>query len=321
MNPNSSLDSNHKQMVDPEEEIIDPNYLLDVTNPESIYHPHKYYDNHTLFVRSGVGTNEQLKKCVEQTIRRFDPNIKCEIIPNIIIGRDNRYYGFGYIYVSNSQVYNLLIGKNLDGTERVQHVPDPKWKPPVKPLQTALSEINITETGWGDVAEAEEIIMEQYNCPTISHKLDPLVRLDKYTLTRQQKDLIKNLMIENDIHGLIPDMGTFEFQPAYVVDIEDEYSGHVLCCRSVPNGITIRDIKNIFIPFTSNTKFVIERKIHGKFVRDTYPFVTINEKRMAFIMFDPTTRDAQFALLMTKKYNFISERNECYTLMFGHSYK
>ena len=86
--------------------------------------------------------------------------------------------------------------------------------------------------------------------------------------------------------------------------------------KNLPSSITINDIKKKFLPFASDSKTLYKRNIKGKSIKDNYPFVTINENRVAFITFDDKTSDAMFALLMTKK---ITINN--FTIFFGHSYR
>jgi hypothetical protein len=53
-------------------------------------------------------------------------------------------------------------------------------------------------------------------------------------------------------------------------------------------------------------------------VTETYPIVNINKERTAFIIFDPETNDARFALHMMKKVEFT---NPDTLIFFSHSFR
>jgi hypothetical protein len=117
-----------------------------------------------------------------------------------------------------------------------------------------------------------------------------------------------------------PDREKFRVSPAHVDDVETDVSHHILCGRYIPTWITEKDLKKIFTPYASDSVTLTRRKINGEVTQDTYPFVTINNKRIAFITFDSKTRDAQFALLMTRKME-LSHGTEKVTVIFNQSYR
>src|SRR5690606_9795322 len=104
-----------------------------------------------------------------------------------------------------------------------------------------------------------------------------------------------------------------------------KYMPNILKCKNVPAWITKDDLKVQFAPYASDSETVHERVIKGRRVEETYPFVNINDDRVAFVIFDPSTHDAYFALHMMKK-TVIGKRlpdgtETRITLIFGHSFR
>ena len=288
----------------------------------------KFYNPHILHVKSGVAYDWQLlnslKAALSEAERKLGRQIDCKYNVNIIVGRNGKLYGLGYIWVTNEEVYYMLMGKNPDGTDRVEYIPDPFWKTPLKPLEDALEEIDeLCSSSWADYCEAEDSIVEQYEPRMVKKYLPPLIELPGYDYDAEQLKYIQALAIEQGHQGEVPKKGYFHISPAFVQDIDEKYCRNVLCARNVPMWITEKDLKSAFVPYVSDSKTPISRKSKGVKVTDTYPFVCINEKRVAFITFNPSTRDAQFALLMMRKVSMTKmngkEKQTC-LLVFNHSY-
>ena len=256
---------------------------------------HKYYNKHTIYVKSDYGTNEQLIECLEQSLIQVSNslklNVSCKFKSNLICDNNGNHYGYGFLWVTNPQVYYMLIGKNPDGSSRLEYYDDPSWTP----------SISSDSKSWADISDNEP--------PKLSRNLPPLMTLPPFTYSKSQKNIL-NTDKSN---------GFFQLSPAYVTDIDPKFSHYILCCRGIPNWINENDLKNCFIPYASDSTTKIPRKIKNKRFYDTYPFVSINDKKIAFITFDSTTRDAQFCLLMMRKTILVKENNSC-ELVFNHSY-
>lgn len=306
-----------------------------------------YYNEHTLYVKSGVASNEQLMKSMRQSLinvsKKLGRSVPCSFKSNLIIGRNGVYYGFGYLWVTNPEVYHMLLGRNPDGTERVECYDDPNWIKPTNTLEDALSEITYKSGSWADMTDTEEEIIQTYTCPKIKVQLPPLMELPGYDyddeqLTHFQRlaEKFKNEEVTDPSvlccdgttrNGVltIPKKGYFQIAPACVKDPDEKHCRNVLCSRNIPTWIVENDLKNAFKFYASDNKTVIERKIKKKTIKDTYPFVTINDKRVAFVTFDPNTADAQFALLMTRKLVLVkgegTPNQQNVTLVFDHSFQ
>ncbi|GAG28565.1 unnamed protein product, partial [marine sediment metagenome] len=124
----------------------------------------------------------------------------------------------------------------------------------------------------------------------------------------------------------VPKEGYFEISRAYVKDPPQGKLKYKLCARRVPSWIPIDAFKYIFTPYVSdiNKKGCIV--IHRKKSYDTYPLVnfidTKDKSRMVFITFDSSTRDALFALLMTKKTRIVhpNDHTKKCEIIFTHAF-
>ncbi len=81
-------------------------------------------------------------------------------------------------------------------------------------------------------------------------------------------------------------LASLKLEPSFVLDVPDVFRCNVLCSRNIPEGLTKEDIRAAILPFCPSRK--------------TYPLVEISHQ-IAFVTFDPSTRDAQFVLLMIKR--------------------
>jgi len=277
----------------------------------------RYADEHTLYIISGAARNEDLKSAVFRAIKKYEKEhrrkLPCEIIANLIYDREGLPYGFGYLYLSNPQVYHMLLGKNPDGSERTEIIEKDLDYLPLSDL-----DFDIPWFDWADAAEEIEI-----------RSLPPLMTLPSFYYRKEQKEQLKKLVEKlkvSERKQLDPDqfddtMCTFKLDAGLVKPVDEKYSAHILCAQGVPEWLTGKDIYNRFRRFVSNKN----KNDRGK----VYPLISINKKnKMVFVEFDSNTRDAQFALLMTTKLNFEftdsfrSGKNHLNkTLIFTHAFR
>ena len=332
----------------------------------------QHFDVNTLYVTSGVARADQLEKCLSEsiqdvlsrikTLKEFEENYdssydsndndiyddenyigldsELELDPsfrtNLIVDRNGKLFGYGYIYVTSPEIYWMLLGRNPDGTERYSEYKDPDWIPPL-PKEDNKDDDNHSETklSWAEMIQEEE----KYIHPTIKETLPPLMKIPGYTYDPEQYEHLRQVEIENDkIPDNVPKMGFFELSRAYVKNIEVNKCSHKLCARYVPDWIPDSEFKRIFKFYVyDKTKKVIKKSNSNKNKNnknsknknedDTYPVITSiqskNQGRIVFVMFDPTEKDGLFALLMTRKVNITHPKDpskKC-TLIFDHAYE
>ena len=266
----------------------------------------------------------------------------CKIKVNLIVNKNGDYYGFGYIHVSREDVYWMLLGKNPDGSDRVLEYLDPDWQPPLpKPVLTEEEEQEkYSNMKWYEIAEEED----KYVHPTIRQILEPLMPVPGYEYDevqyRHHQEVAKK---DGKDPSKVPKTGYFEFSRAYARDVESGKMPHVLCARQVPEWIPPIAFKQIFKDYASDstTEILIE-KLDGSDcysdsepdeevpteLYDTYPMINLIDGkkdggRVVFVSFEASTKDAIFALLMTRKVHIVHPRNpslRC-TLIFDHAYE
>lgn len=116
----------------------------------------------------------------------------------------------------------------------------------------------------------------------------------------------------------IPKM--LKFSRVSVNVIDDKRMANILRCRNLPSEITEEDLKNIFKDFASDPDTIQIRFIKGNRVPDTFPYVSVDKNNIAFIVFDPETTDARFALLLNRELT-INIGDNSYELKFNHSFR
>jgi hypothetical protein len=254
-------------------------------NNKHMYNTH-IYDYHTLNVKCYNATLEQIKNVFNNAFEKYklnhDKNIECSFYYNLILNKEGQSYGIAFVYVSNKEVYNMILGKNPDGSERLKYNKKLKEK-------KANKSIN-----WGDSSDDEEIV------DTII--LEPLIVLEAIELNDKLEPVI-NLVINR----------------ALIYKLEDKYIHNILKTKKIPYWITPLMLKNMFSPFASDNTTKYSRIVKGKKILDTYPFININKDGICFIIYDVKKTDAQFALHMMKK-TTITLDDKTITLVFNHSY-
>ncbi len=292
--------------------------------------PVKYMDTHSVFVESGVATMEQVSLCMKRAIADAEKYLRinntCKFKVNLIVDKEGKYFGFGYIRVSDPRVYWMLLGKNPDGTERIEEKLDASWTMPKNPNDGLTMEEILEKNknkSWYDIGKEEDLYIQ----PKIKIVLPSLITIPGFSYDRDQIIHLKELAIENESKAEVPKIGYFEISRAYATDPEPGMLKHRLCARNVPDWIPVEAFKAIFSFYLSETKKEsVSVRIGNKEVTDTYPIINFvdskNGGRIVFVTFDPSTHDAIFALLMTKKTHIINPKNskQKVTLIFTHAF-
>ena len=311
----------------------------------------KAYDNHTLFIKCDCATVEQIRTAFRESLTTYQTSIgkhlECRFRVNLVENREGNSFGIAFVFVTNPAVYHMLMGKNPDGSDRIKYIDDPSWVAPTDTELTndsgwsAISEpVFVPDMNWSDEMELEEEYKRQLYeketrdiCPKITSQLDPLMVLPPFKLTQEQMEK-KRAKISADNQGKpnfdpklieIPELAYFGVDRAMVMPTDPMYMPNILRCKSVPLWVNNDDLKIQFAPYANDSKTFQDRLVKGRHTDETYPFVNINQDRIAFVIFDPSTHDAQFALHMMRK-TVINKKAEdgsllTVTLLFQHSFK
>jgi hypothetical protein len=298
--------------------------------------PQKHYDEHTIYCDTAVATEKQLADAFRQAIldaaKVLGEKNTCKFKVNLLVDKEGKYFGFGYVRVSDPRVYWMLLGRNPDGSERVEEYPDPNWLPPTDP-NTNLSVEEIIERNknktWAELAAEED----KYIQPIIKKQLPPLITLQGYEYDEEQRKHLRQLALEEEREhskdkgklNEIPTHGYFAIQRGYALDAPEGYFKNKICARNVPDWIPLEAFKSIFSFYVSGESKNKKVLVHGK--EETYPLVNFFSSKkggkIVFVTFDPNSKDAIFALLMTKKTNIVHPQDPTKktTLIFMHAFE
>lgn len=259
-----------------------------------------FYDYHTLYVY----TNDLPKTEVNKRINAIFKHLDCtdaEYYLNYICTK-TAHIGLAYIFIKDKRVFFAITGRNFDGSPRTSREEyDLPYNPPSKPLEVALEEYYKGEVM--DWSEDENTIRNRYK-PKKGYKETPL------------PSLISDLNGVVFINDTIDD---WDWKPytkdddlvlmrARVQEVHEGLCAHKLMTSQIDSKINIADIKRLFKFFSS---------------RDNYPTIQDvsckgrSNMRRYIITYDPSTKDAYFALLMTKIATIIKANNK-YTLFLNY---
>lgn len=116
------------------------------------------------------------------------------------------------------------------------------------------------------------------------------------------------------VNGMVLGPRLLKLSRMSVPVVGDEKMSNILKCKNV--NIDLDIIKARFIPFASDSVTKQTRYIKGTKIQDTYPFVSSDNDNVVFVVFDPDTTDAQFALIFN---GIITIGDD--TLRFEHSWR
>ena len=275
----------------------------------------RYYDNHTLFVETGVATEEQLSISLNLAIKEVEKKLgkkfPCCYKINLI-QKNGTYCGIGYIRVTNPEIYWMLTGRNPNGTPRIKEYVDPTWE-----KNNENNENNEECESWAEIAENEE-------APIIREEYEPLMKLPGYKYNKKQIEHLR----KSKPNEKITKMGYFKIGRAYSNSVKSDRIENILYSRYVPEWIPNSVFKNIF------KKYVTDKDIKLQMENDkgSVPLIIRysgrrNKKgeRMdtVYIIFDPKTHDGAFARIMQLKTKIVHPKNKNLSneILFDYAYK
>ncbi len=278
-----------------------------------------YSDRHSLHIITGVATEEQLRESLIQTIETYNKTVKpseriiTDIIISMVADKDGSPCGYAYVWVTDSKLYFILTGRNPDGSERYMIVHDESQESGDVEFDDVDDDFWERDRGITSWSDHMDLVVPQPR----KIQLEPLMELSPCVLTIAQRLALRT------------NEDTYEFRctPTLVSDPESKYQPNVLC-GMVAADVTVKDLKTLFLPFVSNTQNVHYHRINGNVTEDKFPLVSLTNARdnmkRAFITFDPSTHDSEFAAKVTHKITLVKNmgnRDKVYNLMFMRAYK
>lgn len=163
--------------------------------------PPKYYDQHTLYVDCGAISKKNLDRILGDAIMPLKQELKNSGIKldtfhelKLVINKDGVSLGKAYLWVSDPQLYNILNGKNPDGTDRTNTYPDPDWVEPASPIGGEIADFKIPAgMNWAELVDEDE----EQRAPMITVKLPALVQFNEFEYSTEEAKLAKEI-IDNE---------------------------------------------------------------------------------------------------------------------------
>ena len=261
-----------------------------------------YYNTHTLYIithASNDGVVEAVRRIIISSTKKLDDEIssensikpaslQSEIVSNIVFDLSGNHLGFGYLWVSNPNLYHILLGKNPDGSDRYQ------YKSPHE-FTTSWFHPNGDKKSWCDISDEEEEWLEKTKVALPPLFPPPSIQISK----ARQKEIQSRYKDPIEV----PNKCEIQFQKAWTTRLDNRYTPNVLCARGIPPSVGISYFSKLVSPLCSS-------------VNEFYPKIHVWEGSVV-IIFDPKTKDAQFVLLMIKKHNIKVGKNT-HVVYFGH---
>ena len=155
------------------------------------------YSGKLLYLDKGYAIGWQIEEAIIKVLKKL--KVPCNFMVNTIKVK-GEIADYAYAYFTNPQVVNALLGKNLDGTERViKTLTDGEWTPPDKPMEDLIKEsleALTSDSTWVIKNEIEEEIRALYNPPMTIRELEPLVVLPEYKYLDIQLEAIKKRFVD-----------------------------------------------------------------------------------------------------------------------------
>lgn len=326
-------------------------------------------DVHTIFLGCPGATEQQIREVFGAALAQYRSHtpLECYFRVNLVKNGAGQSYGMAFVFVTNPAVYYMLFGRNPDGTARVRYIDDPNWiSPKSSPIPgssvRARSPSPMISNSWADwIDELDEPEPTASGPPQIKIELEPLMVLPSYTPSKEVSTEVPTEVpkeVPNDLELLAfesfaeetsaaPSPVEFMIGRAIAQPPDSKFmpnilkcntsflstaEGTMIKCKGLPDWISPRRLKTEFAPYASNLIHQV-RSIKGVGTDTGYPYVNINAERIAFIVFDPDTADALFALAMMRKVvlQHRDARGEIIkdqqghpisaTLIFSHSYR
>lgn len=262
------------------------------------------FGSHVLYVTTGGMTRDESAAALEIYIEKAQKILasqgekpcRCSYILNFPFKQDGSTFGFCYAWITDERVYNLIIGKNSDGTARKDLIPDPDWKKPEK----AESGESLS---WADMYDDEE---EDCEHPMISKPAPSSIGIlhllyDSKTLINKRDSLASVLglrpeQLSEEQLNRIQKTFAVQVKPSFVKPVASKFHPNVLSSLNVPSWISEKEVYAHMKPFSTSSHLRFP-EIHFEGSTDG------GASRNVTVTYDSSTDDALFALQMQMKFD------------------
>jgi hypothetical protein len=262
---------------------------------------------------------------------------------NVVIKYDEGYMRYGFVWLSNKELIQILIGNNPDGTIRVDRRDNPLFvaeKPislskvfgaSVDAFGGALS-MSMTMT-WGDfeVIKDDNKLVEERNEVNryIMTQLEPLEQLAAIEYTPDQMEMQRKFREAHpdykicDYHSFHKAAGVDTEMPKLIDMVRDKRDINMYI-KSPEERMVDNVLHTTFIP-PWMTEDIIMREL-GRFNTDvsteTYPKITIRSRshnRECYVEFSPQTTDARTVRQLYTNRTWLGPGNESVGIRFYYA--
>lgn len=256
----------------------------------------RYSDKHTVFITElGCTNTKQLNWAIENYIRMYSKKLNK---PREFWGS---WYtnllgnGVAYVFFDKTETYYIMLGKNVDGEDFFDEVPNPEyeeWQKNEDDFLNAPLDLS-SSVSWSDASDAPPKTIKSFiEGPLIEF---PIIKLDDSQLRIGNVSEIK-INIRNCV----------------VYEPEETCDRNTLFACNVSSEITDKDIALFFKRFVTSTIFkepkvtLVKQKSATSLKDDDWRSTSQKTKKetysnKVFVKFDSDTNDAMFAFIMARK--------------------
>ena len=230
---------------------------------------------------------EDIKSLILAEVDKLDKKFDNLIIKvNTVKNKNEEKLGYSYIWVNNEEVYNAIIGKNYDGSERIEKIEVEN--------DESSDEEEIKSSKWADI---------KFDFKIVTRELEPLISFPEITLDEESQ--IKYKMFTDSIPFVI-EAAKKEIFPEFLNSIQVNNN-------NLPEWITTKMLKNYFKVFERDSR------VHKKKDRSfSYPQIQVKKNKTDIIFSNSYRNTASFLINMVRKVRFANPKNkeETYLLFF-----
>lgn len=248
-----------------------------------------YFNTNSVCVKTGVAEKYQLDGAVAGFKKLLashpDKHIRTlantEIEVNLVTrGPDNQSAKFGYLWVSNPEVYWILCGFNPDGSKRQELISDEEEEAEdLLDLDLDLSSMDLNA-----ITEAHT----KKEKPKVYKDLGPLIQFPAYKYTKEQAEMVHTYLTEQESQlakseGRDPmeiprqEYGFFEVTRSCTMRIDDDKLADILR-GEVPMWVTPSMVYKMFAKFAETEVPSVYETVttldKNKFKTETFNFKT-----------------------------------------------
>jgi hypothetical protein len=301
------------------------------------YEKIKTYKN-VMLLSTGILNAEQVKDAVSTLIIKTIPIIRKEGYIDTLskactvnIGDD----GTSYISMESKELYNIIVGNNVDGTARVKYelIPDDTtddWGAGEMKEQKLPSLVQLPKVRYSgeqlEFSDEKEVQLEilDYNCklPKWCRRKEIIdetkfnIPTVSYTPEQIRSILIEEPSRKDFTHKL-------NFSTAYFKQPDPDFDPHVLVASNIPEWLTVGALRDEFYDYVSDK----ESKVLYKNKMISYPHIHITPKDKGrprvYINFSPDSIDGIISNKMSRQLKVRNPKNqsqEC-VLYFNYNRK